>query len=44
MMEGALVVVMVVMMLVMCGGLVLGGLWAFTRRRARSEPPDQAHR
>jgi high-affinity Fe2+/Pb2+ permease len=36
MMEGALLVVMVLFMLFMCGGMIFGGLWALTRRRDRS--------
>jgi hypothetical protein len=35
MMDGStvLVIAMVVMMVVMCGGMLAGGVWAFLRRR-----------
>jgi len=33
MMDGAMTVVMVVMMVVMMGGMLVGGAWAFIRRR-----------
>ena len=32
-MSGALTAVMVVMMVVMMGGMLVGGAWAFVRRR-----------
>jgi len=36
MMEGALLVVMILFMVFMCGGMIFGGMWALTRRRGRS--------
>jgi hypothetical protein len=32
-MSGAMTIVMVVMMVVMMGGMLIGGAWAFIRRR-----------
>ena len=38
MMGGALAVVMIVMMVIMCGAIILGAVWALgPRRRRRSE-------
>jgi hypothetical protein len=38
MMSGALPVVMVVMMIVMCGGMILGGVMALRHRRRGDTP------
>ena len=38
--SGLAVVVMVVVMVVMCGGMIVGAGWAMARRRGRDARPD----
>jgi hypothetical protein len=45
-MSGAMIVLMVIMMVVMMGGMLVGGAWAFIRRRRdrSNHEPDEAER